>query len=72
MEQWSGITNVESDSVVVMGDPVRPHRTWKVPVDAREGAYTVEVQLSSYTGAILSTNSVSFTVHDSHGWIREY
>ena len=72
LEQWSGITNVESDSVVVMGDPVRPHRTWKVPVDAREGAYTVEVQLSSYTGDILSTNSVSFTVHDSRGWIREY
>ena len=71
-EQWSGITNIEPDSVITLGDPIRPHREWKVPEDAKEGVYTVDVELRSYQGVLLSTNSTTFHVFSSHGWIREY
>ena len=66
LQEWSGITNLEPDSVVILGDSVRPVGAWMVPQDAEAGVYTVEVELRSHAGQVISTNATNFIVFSSY------
>ncbi|MEE8443328.1 MAG: glycoside hydrolase family 2 TIM barrel-domain containing protein [Dehalococcoidia bacterium] len=72
LEHWHGMTNVPPDSTVVLGDPEAPLHTWKVPVEAVAGIYSIEIELLSATKEMLSTNATTFTVFSDRSWPPVY
>jgi len=67
-----GEVDIQPDSVVVLGNALRPIWQWRVPEGSPEGEYKAEGELTDSTGETLSKNDISFFVHFAPGSSRRY